>query len=79
MESQDILNVFLILGFLIITACFVFATFYFVQALKSITNLADDLDGVTQSIKDKVALKTLAAIPALLIALVSKVIKKRRG
>lgn len=79
MESQDILNVFLILGFLIITACFVFATFYFIQALKSVTNLADDLDDLTQNIKSKIQLKALSAIPALLIALVSKVIKKRRG
>lgn len=79
MGSQDILNVFLILGFLTITACIVFATFYFVQALKSISKLTDDLDDLTQNIKNKVQLKALSAIPALLMALAGKIIKKRRG
>jgi len=78
-ESRDILNAFLILGFLIITACTLYVSFYFVQALKSVTKLADDLLDLTQNIKDKVAMKALTAIPALLVALVGKVIQKRRG
>ena len=79
MSSQDILNIFLILGFIIITACIVYATYYFVQALKSMTQLADDLDQTAQNLKNKIQLKALAAIPALLVALASRVIKRKRG
>ena len=77
-DSKEILNFILILAVLIITACIAYATYYFVQALKSITNLADDLVDTTQSIKQKIQLKALAAIPALLVALIGKVIKRRR-
>lgn len=79
MNTQDILNIFLILGFVIITCCVVFTTFFMVQALKSIIRLADNLDETTQGIKEKVQMKALAAIPALLVALVSKVVRKKRG
>lgn len=79
MNTGDTLNVFLILALVIITACIVYATYYFGQALKSVTTLSDDLNEITQGIKDKIRLKALAAIPALLVALVSKVIKKKRG
>ena len=79
MNTQDTLNIFLILALFIITACIVYVTLYFARALKSVTQLTDDLDEITQGIKDKVRLKVLAAIPALLVALVGKVIKKKRG
>lgn len=77
MNTQDLLSIFLIIAIFIITICIVFATFYFVQALKSIQNLAEDLENTTQSIKNKIQLKALAAIPALLIAIIGKVLKKR--
>lgn len=79
MSTQDTLNIFLILAVLVITVCVVYISFYLVQALKSITNLSDDLGEIALNIKNKVAIKALAAIPALLVALVGKVIKKRRG
>lgn len=78
MDIKDILNLFLIVAILIITLCVAYATYYFVQALKSITSLADDLIDTTQSIKQKLQLRALAAIPALLVALIGKVIKRRR-
>lgn len=77
MTSQDGLNLILAAGFLIITACIVYVAFYLVQALKSIRNLSESLDETTQNIKDKIQLKALAAIPALLIALIAKLLKKR--
>lgn len=64
---------------LVITACVVYVSFYLVQALKSVTNLSDDIDEIALNIKNKVALKALTAIPALLVSLVGKVIKKKRG
>lgn len=79
MSTQDTLNIFLILAVLIMTVCVVYISFYLAQALKSMTNLSDDLDEIALNIKNKVAIKALAAIPALLVALVGKVIKKRRG
>lgn len=66
--TQDVLNILLTLGVLIITVCVVYITYYLVQALRSVTNLANSLGKV----------KVLAAIPALLIALASKIIKKGR-
>lgn len=65
---QDLMNTLLILGFLVITACIVYVSYYLVQTLKSITNLVNSLGKV----------KVLAAIPALLIALASKIIKRGR-
>lgn len=79
MTTQEILTIVLTIGFLIITVCVIFITYYLIQALKSVTNLTDSLEETTQNIKNKIQLKALAAIPALLIALAGKVIKKKRG
>lgn len=79
MATQDLLNLILALGIIVITVCFVFITFYLVQSLKSISNMASDISDATQSIKDKIQMKVLAAIPALLVALAGRVIKRKRG
>lgn len=79
MSAQDILTVFLIVALFTITACIAYITFYFVQALKSITQLSDNLDGMAQNLKNQVQMKALAAIPALLVALAGKVIRRKRG
>lgn len=77
--NQDTLNIFIILSIFIVTTCIVFVTYYFIQALKSMAQLTDDLDEVAQSLKNKVQMKALAAIPALLVALAGKVIRRKRG
>ena len=77
--AQDFLNIILAIGFLVITACTVYVSYYLVKALKSITSLSDSLEDATQGIKDKIQLKALAAIPALLVAIAGKIIKKKRG
>lgn len=79
MSTQDTLNIFLILALFLIVSCFVYITYYFVRALKSFSALADNLDETAQSIKNKLQMKALAAIPALVVALIGRVIKKRRG
>lgn len=79
METKDLLNIFLTIGIIVITICIVFVSFFFIQALKSITQLMDNLDETTDSIKEKIKLKALAAVPGILLALASKIIKKRRG
>jgi len=78
METKDLLNIFLTIGIIAITICIVFVSFFFIQALKSITQLMDNLDETTDSIKEKIKLKALAAVPGILLALASKIIKKRR-
>ncbi len=78
MSIQDLLSVVLVLGFLIITACVVYVTFYLVQALKAITNLSNSWEDVTENIKEKIQMKALAALPALFVALVTKIFRKRR-
>ncbi len=79
MNTQDTLNIFLIAGIVVISACVVYISYYFVQALKSVTNLSDDLDEIALNVKNKVAIKALAAVPALLVSLVGKIIRKKRG
>lgn len=79
MNTQDFLNIFLIAGLIIITVCIVYTSYYFVQALKSITVLTEDLEETTRDIKDKLQMKVLTAIPALLVALAARIIKKKRG
>lgn len=79
MNTQDILGGFLVVGLIVVVVCFVYIAYYLVEALKSITKVADDLDEATQSIKNRIQLKALAAIPALLVGLVSKVIRRKRG
>ena len=76
MDTKDLLNIFLIISFVLITSCIAFTTYYLIQALKSFTRLTEDIDDTTQSIKNGLQLKALAAIPAILIGLISKVIKK---
>ncbi|MDD5415904.1 MAG: hypothetical protein PHE48_02760 [Candidatus Daviesbacteria bacterium] len=77
--TQDFLNIILTLGLLVITVCIVYVSYYLVKALKSVTNLSDSLEDTAQGIKDKIQIKALAAIPALLVAIAGKIIKKKRG
>lgn len=53
-------------------------TYFFIQALKAVQNLADHLADTTESFRNKIGLKALAAIPPILIALVSKIIRRGR-
>ncbi|MDP3758517.1 MAG: hypothetical protein Q8Q86_02260 [Candidatus Daviesbacteria bacterium] len=72
------MNTLLVVGFLVITACIVLTTYYLVKALKSVINLTESLEETTENIKGKLQMKFLAAIPALLVALAGKLIKRRR-
>ena len=76
---QDFLNIILAVGFLIITVCIVYVSYYLVKTLKSITGLSDSLEDTTRGIRDKIQMRALAAIPALLVAIAGKIIKKKRG
>ncbi|OGE25290.1 hypothetical protein A3C26_04065 [Candidatus Daviesbacteria bacterium RIFCSPHIGHO2_02_FULL_39_12] len=76
--TKDILDIILILGVAIVVICIVYITYYLIQALKSIMDLSDTLTDVTLDIKDKLQRNALTAIPALLVALMGKVLKKRR-
>lgn len=77
--DQNYLNIALAVGILVITICIAYVSYYLVQALKSITNLSTSLEDTAQGIKDKIRLKALAAIPALLVAIIGKIIKNKRG
>ncbi len=76
--DQQMLYTFLIIALLIVTTCIVFITYYMIQALKSITTLAENLIETTEGLKNKVGLKALAAIPPILVALVGKIIRRGR-
>jgi len=78
MNFQEVLNILLVVGLLIIAFCFVAVTYFAVRALQSVIKLTETLDETTQNIKGKLQMRFLAVIPALLIALVSKFIKRGR-
>lgn len=79
MITSDLMNIFLIVGFIVITFCIVAITYFVIQALRAFTKLAEDINDTTQNIKNKLKFKALAALPAVLIGLVANAIKKRRG
>lgn len=79
MNTQDILNIFLIVGLVVFISCIIFTTYFLIQTLQAITKLAEDLKETTEGFKGKVGFKMLAAIPSILLALVGKVIKTKRG
>ena len=78
MTSQEILNNLLIIGSIVIIVCIAYVTYFLIKALKSITNLLNSLNDTTQSVKNKIQMRSLIAIPALIVALASKVFKKGR-
>lgn len=77
MSTQDFLNLFLILALVVFISCIVFTTFFLIQALKAVTSLAEDLKETTQGLKDKAGIKMLAAVPAVLVALLGRILKRR--
>lgn len=78
-NTQDVVSIFLIILLVIVTVCITFVSYFFVQALKSITRMADNIEETTEDIKRKLQMKALAAIPAILVSLASRVIKRKRG
>lgn len=78
MSTQEVLNTLLVVGFLVITACIVLVTFFLIKALKSIINLTESLGETTDNIKQKLQMRFLTLIPGILVALVSKLIKRGR-
>lgn len=78
MSSQDILNIVLIIFLLTAAGAIIAVTLFLVKALKSITILAASLDDTAQSVKEKLQMKALAALPPLLIGIVSRIFKRGR-
>lgn len=78
MIDQQLLYTFLLIAIIVVTVCVIFITYYMIQALKSVRILADSLIDTTEGLTNKVGLKALAAIPAVLIALVGKIIRRGR-
>lgn len=67
MSWQDVLIVLIALEFLVIAICVVLVTYFLAKALRSFKNLSNSVKG----------LKPFIAIPALAVAIVSKIIKRR--
>lgn len=74
---QDVLNIFLIIALVVLVSCVVLITFFLVAALKSFTTLAENTDEVIEGIKGKVQTKALLAIPAILVSIISRILKRR--
>lgn len=77
-NTQDAFYTLLIVGIITIIVCAIYTTYYLVKALRAITNFLNDLEGAAQTVKDGLTIRALAAVPAILLALASKLIRKRR-
>lgn len=80
MTTSDGLNIVLTIGFIVIVTCIGFLSYFFIQALRSITKLADNLEDTTADLnflKNKLKFKALTAFSAILAAFLTKLIKKR--
>ncbi|MCR4305601.1 MAG: hypothetical protein NUV73_00780 [Candidatus Daviesbacteria bacterium] len=78
MSIQEVINILLVIGLLIISACIVTITFFLIKALKAITNLADSLQDTSQSIREKIQMRFLAALPAIVLGMLGKILKRGR-
>ena len=81
MNTQDILNIFLMLALIFFLVCFGFITYFLILTLKAIRGLADNLEETAKdinSLKGSLKMKFLTALPILLASLAGKIIKKRR-
>lgn len=78
MTTQEIVSIILAVGFLIIVACIILVTFYFIKVLKSAADIANSVQDTTQNIKEKLQTRAWTIIPALLLAIIRGIIKRRR-
>lgn len=77
MTTQELLNIILAIGFLVVVGCILYVTYYLVRALKSVINLTDSLEETTENIKNRLGMKVLTLVPGIILALVSRIFKKR--
>lgn len=81
MNTQDILNAFLIIGILLLLVYLTLITYFLIQALKAITRVADNLKETAKdinSLKGSLQMKFLSTLPLFLAGLVGKFLKRGR-
>lgn len=77
MSNQEIINLLLTVGLLIMAVCAILISYFLIRALKAITNLADALQNTTENIREKVQMNILQFVPAIAVGLISRFLKKR--
>lgn len=80
MTTTDVLNIVLTIGFIVTVTCVAVFTFFFIQALRSITKLTDNLEDTASDInflKNKIKFKALTAFSAILAVFLGRLLKKR--
>lgn len=77
MGTQDLLNILLAAGFLIITVCVLTITYFLIKTLKAITELSQSLANTTEGLRDNIKIRALTTLPALVISLLGKLIRRR--
>lgn len=70
MNTQEILNIVLIIFLLVVTGVIIAISYFLIKALRSITTLTDYLG-------EKIQMKALSIIPPLLVGIFSRIFKKR--
>ncbi len=78
MSVQEVINILLVVGLLVISACAVIITFFLIKALRAIIRLADSLQDTSQSIREKIQMRFLAALPAIVLGILGKILKRGR-
>lgn len=67
--TQETLNIFLIIFFAVMTGCLLVTTYFLVKALKVFINIANHLNETAESLRSKLQLKALTAVPAILLGI----------
>ena len=78
MNIQEVVSLILASAVFVISVCIVFISYFLIKALKSITLLSDSLQNTTEDIREKIQNNILRLVPALVIGLIGKLIKRGR-
>ncbi len=77
MNTSDFLNITLAVGVIIVAGSVAFCSYFFVQTLKAISNAANNMEEITDGLKNRMQMKMLTVIPSILLALANKIRKGR--
>ncbi|MBI2019344.1 hypothetical protein HYS95_01575 [Candidatus Daviesbacteria bacterium] len=78
MNTQDLLNILLAAGLLTFIACLLVVTYFLVKTLKAVTELSRSLSNTAEGLRDNIKMRVLTALPALVVSLISKLIRRGR-
>ncbi|OGE37041.1 hypothetical protein A3B45_04085 [Candidatus Daviesbacteria bacterium RIFCSPLOWO2_01_FULL_39_12] len=82
MQITDLTSTLLVLSILIITGCVIYVSYYLGKALRSVTELVDNLEESAEDlklIKNQLKIKVVTTFVAVLAGLLGKFFKRKGG